>query len=135
MTDSEPLILTLLLDDALRERFDTLRRIHFPAERNFLTAHVTAFHALPGDLLDIVVADVRASAPAGPVVGSVTGVRFLGSGVAYDLSVRRGPRPFGPGWPIGGIRGFPGRTANGGAPTSRCRTRWLPRWRVRCMSA
>ena len=68
----------------------TVRRsagVHFPADRNSLTAHVTAFHALPGRLLDAVVADVRASAPSGRVTASVTGVRLMGRGVAYDLSV------------------------------------------------
>lgn len=85
--DSAPLILTLLLADAAQEGFDALRRVHFPADRNFLTAHVTAFHALPGELLDAVAADVRAFGPTGRVTASVTGVRFLGRGVAYDLSV------------------------------------------------
>jgi hypothetical protein len=62
VTDSAPLLLILILDDAAQERFDALWRVHFPADRNFLSAHVTAFHALPGDLLDEVAADVRASA-------------------------------------------------------------------------
>ena len=87
MTDSEPLILTLLLDGAAQERFDALRRAHFPADRNVLSAHVTAFHALPGELLDDVAADVRASAPSCRVAVTVTGVRYLGHGVTYDLSV------------------------------------------------
>jgi hypothetical protein len=85
--DAAPLILTLLLAEAAQEQFDALRRVHFPADRNLLTAHVTAFHALPGRLLDAVAADVRASAPSGRVAGSVTGVRLIGRGVAYDLSV------------------------------------------------
>ena len=85
MTDVAPLILTLTLDDAAQRRFDALRRLHFPPERNLLAAHVTAFHALPGERADEVAADVVASAPRGPVAVSVTGVRLLGRGVAYDL--------------------------------------------------
>lgn len=86
MTDSAPLILTLTLEDAAQVRFDALRLMHFPPDRNFLAAHVTAFHALPGERLEAVAADVRASAPSGPVAATVTGVRFLGRGVAYNLS-------------------------------------------------
>jgi hypothetical protein len=86
VTDPAPLILTLALNRPAHKRFDALRRRHFPPERNVLAAHVTAFHALPADRLDQVVGDVRASAPAGPVAVTVTGLRFLGRGVAYELS-------------------------------------------------
>jgi hypothetical protein len=86
VTDDAPLILTLALDRAAQERFDALRRAHFPPERNVLAAHVTAFHALPAARFDEVVADVRASAPRTPVPVAVTGVRSLGRGVAFDLS-------------------------------------------------
>ena len=34
---------------AAQARFDALRRAHFPPERNHLAAHVTLFHALPGE--------------------------------------------------------------------------------------
>ena len=47
--DAAPLILTLLLADAAQEQFDALRRVHFPADRNLLTAHVTPFMRCPGD--------------------------------------------------------------------------------------
>lgn len=86
MTDPAPLIVALTLDAAAQRRFDALRRTHFPPERNVLAAHVTAFHALPGEGLDEVTADLLASAPTGPVPVTVTGVRSLGRGVAFDLS-------------------------------------------------
>ncbi len=82
---SPPLVLTLLLDGAAQERFDRLRAEHFPAERNHLAAHVTLFHALPGDQLATVEADVAEAAGRPPFAVSVTGVRLLGGGVAYDL--------------------------------------------------
>lgn len=85
VSDIAPLILTLALDAAAQDRFDALRRAHFPSERNVLAAHVTAFHALPGERLDEVVADLRARAPSRPVPVAVTGVRSLGRGVAFDL--------------------------------------------------
>jgi 2'-5' RNA ligase len=81
----EPLIVTLLLEEAAQRRFDRLREQHFPAERNFLAAHVTLFHALPGAQLGAVRADLAASADRPAFDVAVTGVRFLGRGVAYSL--------------------------------------------------
>jgi len=83
---SEPLIVTLLLDDAAQERFDRLRAQHFPPERNYLSAHVTLFHALPGEHLDAVRADLAEAARRPSFDVAVTGVRFLGRGVAYSLA-------------------------------------------------
>ncbi len=82
-----PLILMLVMDDASQTRFDRLREAHFPPERNYLRAHLTLFHKLPAeretevreDLLEV--CDDRE-----PFSLSVTGVRFLGRGVAYELS-------------------------------------------------
>ncbi len=83
---SAPLVLTLMLDAASQEWFDVLRSKHFPPERNHLAAHVTLFHALPGNRLEQVTADVRAAAAREPFPVAVTGVRSLGRGVAYELA-------------------------------------------------
>jgi 2'-5' RNA ligase len=80
-----PLILTLLLDPASQSRFDALRRAHFPPERNLLAAHVTLFHALPGDAEQQVRADLAELARRSPFPVGVTGLRSLGRGVAYVL--------------------------------------------------
>ena len=82
----EPLIVTLLLEEAAQQRFDRLREQHFPPERNFLAAHVTLFHALPGEQLDAVRADLAEAAGRPAFDVAVTGVRFLGRGVAYSLA-------------------------------------------------
>ena len=82
---SRPLIVSLLLDDEAQERFDRLREEHFPPERNHLQAHVTLFHALPGEHLDAVRADLAAAADREAFDVAVTGLRFLGRGVAYTL--------------------------------------------------
>ena len=82
----EPLIVTLLLEEAAQQRFDRLREQHFPPERNHLAAHVTLFHALPGEQLDAVRADLAAAADRPAFDVAVTGVRFLGRGVAYSLA-------------------------------------------------
>lgn len=42
-----PLIVTADLPPPLQSRCDGLRKAHFPPERNYLSAHVTLFHALP----------------------------------------------------------------------------------------
>jgi 2'-5' RNA ligase len=85
-TTTDPLVVTLLLDDAAQARFDRLRAQHFPPERNFLAAHVTLFHALPGEQLDAVRAELAAAADRPAFDVAVTGVRFLGRGVAYVLA-------------------------------------------------
>jgi hypothetical protein len=74
-----PLVVTALLDEETQERFDALRRAHFPPERNHLAAHLTLFHALPLDPSD----DLAELAPA--CAARVVGVRSLGRGVAFDL--------------------------------------------------
>ena len=81
-----PLILTLDLDPAAAAQFGDLRRRWFPAARNQLDAHLTLFHALPGDREPEVTAVVRTAARRLPFEVRVTGVRLLGRGVAYDLS-------------------------------------------------
>jgi 2'-5' RNA ligase len=87
MTADEPppLVLTLRLDEAAQERFDALRRAHFPPERNHLQAHVTLFHALPGTVEDEVRTDLERSAQRPAYDVGVVRVRSLGRGVAYDL--------------------------------------------------
>ena len=75
-------MVTLAVDDAAQERLDALRRSHFPATRNVVPAHVSLFHALPGEHEAQVRADLAraGSRPAFPV--RVTGVRSLGRGTA-----------------------------------------------------
>ena len=80
-----PLVLTLRLDDASQDRFDALRRAHFPPERNHLQAHVTLFHALPGEHEGEVRSDLEASVERPAYDVDVVRVRSLGRGVAYDL--------------------------------------------------
>jgi 2'-5' RNA ligase len=80
-----PLVVTLLLAEAAQERFDRLRAAHFPPERNHLQAHVTLFHALPGEHEQAVAADLRAAADRPAFEVAVTGLRSLGRGVAYTL--------------------------------------------------
>jgi 2'-5' RNA ligase len=83
---ADPLVLTLRLDPAAFARLDALRARHFPPDRNLVPAHVTLFHALPGDEIDAVrsaLADVCSTTPAVPLL--FPGVRSLGRGVAVAV--------------------------------------------------
>lgn len=44
---TNPLILTLAIDTSSFRYFNSLRIKYFPADRNFIDAHVTLFHSLP----------------------------------------------------------------------------------------
>ena len=85
--DTAPLILTLTLDADSQAFFDAQRRRYFPAKINYLSAHLTLFHALPGAEYAAIVADLAAAAAgqAGPLPLAVTGVKFMGRGVMYTL--------------------------------------------------
>ena len=52
------LIVTLELNPALHAELTRCRTRLFPPERNYLDAHVTLFHALPGDQIETIVADL-----------------------------------------------------------------------------
>lgn len=81
-----PLVVTLLLEPAAQQRFQALRQAHFPPERLVVGAHVTLFHALPGEHEQQVRDDLQqaAASPAFPLL--VSRVRSLGRGVAFDLT-------------------------------------------------
>lgn len=81
-----PLIVTLDLDVKTREVFDLLRRTHFPAERNYLTAHLTLFHHLPGDEEQEVIGDLEEVCERQERCAlRVTSPFLLGRGVAYRI--------------------------------------------------
>ncbi len=86
MNTTAPLILTLQLDERSFTFFDEQRRRYFPPERNFIPAHLTLFHALPGEHLPTIQRDIEACASnRQPFPLDVTGLRPLGRGVAYAL--------------------------------------------------
>ena len=82
----EPLILTLRMDDLSQQYFDRLREEHFPKERNFIPAHLTLFHKLPGDRereISKTLDDLRRQQRPFPL--TATGLVFMGRGVGYRL--------------------------------------------------
>ncbi|GAA4364876.1 2'-5' RNA ligase family protein [Hymenobacter saemangeumensis] len=81
-----PLILTLTLDEQAQAYFNDLRQRHFPPALNHLAAHVTLFHSLPAAELPAIKAELQQRCAALPLLPlQVSGVRFLGQGVAFNL--------------------------------------------------
>ena len=81
-----PLILTLSLDEAAQTYFDALRRQHFPPKINYLSAHLTLFHHLPGTDRAAIDEQLRAICHTQrPLPLQVSGLRSLGRGVAFTL--------------------------------------------------
>ncbi|MGN6606268.1 MAG: 2'-5' RNA ligase family protein [Jatrophihabitans sp.] len=80
----QPLVITLALDDAAQDRFDAERRALFPPGRTAVGAHVTLFHAVPGEREPDVRADLaEVAGPSFDVL--VARVQSLGRGAAYVL--------------------------------------------------
>ncbi len=79
-----PLVVTLALPADVQARLDAERMRWFPAGRTAVGAHVTLFHAVPGEL-EAQVREDLASEAAAPCPVRITGVRSLGRGAAYAL--------------------------------------------------
>ena len=85
--DAAPLIVTALLPKDMAAWATGLRTRHFPPERNYLSAHVTLFHAIPpscaGELATVLKGVATDTAP---VPGRLEGIMSLGRGTALKLS-------------------------------------------------
>ena len=86
MQTPPPLVLTLKLDPQTFEQVNALRQQYFPPQRNLIPAHVTLFHALPGDHkreISQVLETLCAQSTKIPL--SLPTLRSLGGGVAINL--------------------------------------------------
>ncbi|WP_160715094.1 2'-5' RNA ligase family protein [Chitinophaga solisilvae] len=84
MTQPKPMIVTLEIaaDDMLF--FQQLRDAHFPAHANYLDAHITLFHRLPGG--EPAITDTLAKLAARPPLSlQVNGIVKFTNGIAYTL--------------------------------------------------
>jgi hypothetical protein len=82
----QPLILTARITEGDKASFDLLRKAHFPPDRNFLDAHLTMFHRLPGEYTQRIVEHLREVTEAGSSTkAEVSGIRHLGAGVAFTI--------------------------------------------------
>lgn len=81
-----PLILTLKFDEVSFKLFDELRQKYFPPERNFLSAHITLFHHLPGEELENICQTLKEICDkTGEFEIAFTEWRFLGKGSAMTV--------------------------------------------------
>ena len=86
MTDAAPIVVTLQFDAAATEMFERRRRRYFPPEINRIPAHLTLFHALPGEEEAAVLEAVGRAAGRPPFAVKVEGLMPLGRGIAFRLS-------------------------------------------------
>ena len=87
MSDSPPLIVTAALDEDAFAWFQDLRQAHFPAHRNRVPAHLTLFHALPGENEALIAQTLSAACRSrAPMRLDVRGPWSIGRGVAYRLA-------------------------------------------------
>ncbi len=81
-----PLIVTLKLDPMSFDYLDRLRKQYFPPDRNFLRAHITLFHALPGTQEGSIRQTLQEFCSSTPLLHLVfPQLRFLGRGVAVEV--------------------------------------------------
>ena len=80
-----PIIVTALIGETDFTKLDTLRRQHFPLERNHLRAHLTMFHHLPpsceAELCQLLWDEARGNDPTARLSGLIN----LGGGVAFRV--------------------------------------------------
>lgn len=80
-----PIIVTLQLDGAASGFFERQRQAHFPPKLNFIPAHLTLFHNLPGEDEEAILRGVAQHVRRAPFGVAVTGLMMLGRGVAYRV--------------------------------------------------
>lgn len=82
----KPLVATLQLDASSTDYFNALRAAYFPPAINYLKAHLTLFHNLPGGEEPAVLDALgRAAASRIPFGVTVSGLMKLGRGTAFRL--------------------------------------------------
>jgi hypothetical protein len=80
-----PLIVTAEMGAEEFAWLDSLRRRHYPVDRNQLPAHLTLFHALPPSAEREVRSRLAAIASERPPPAMIAGLMDLGGGVAFRI--------------------------------------------------
>ncbi|MCF0065310.1 2'-5' RNA ligase family protein [Dyadobacter chenwenxiniae] len=81
----KPLVATFAITPSLQSYFNELRKQHFPAERNYIDAHLTLFHALPDQ--PRIMADLETLANEQPAFDvTAESVISLGNGTAFKIA-------------------------------------------------
>ena len=85
-----PMIVTAWIDPEDLELFNRQRAALFPAERNYLSAHVTLFHHISSSVRQDFIAYCRDHFTEGSILLALVGPPFsLGKGVAYPVDCQR----------------------------------------------
>ena len=75
------------MDERSSALFERMRQRHFPPDRNFIPAHLTLFHNLPGDAIESITRVLGDLARAqAPIPLEAASLRFLGRGAAFAIS-------------------------------------------------
>lgn len=80
-----PLLVTAELPNEVLAWADSLRRAHYPPDRNRLQAHVTLFHALPPSVEEELVDILRDLARRSPPPATIAGIMKLSAGTALAV--------------------------------------------------
>ena len=81
----KPLVATFMISSAEQRYFNQLRQQHFPAERNYLEAHLTLFNALPDE--SWIVEDLaELMKTQQPFDVTAQAVMSLGNGTAFKIT-------------------------------------------------
>lgn len=79
-----PLVATFAMASSAQNYFNQLRHQHFPAERNYLNAHLTLFHALPNQ--SWIIEDMKELVKnQEPFVATAQNIVSLGNGTAIKI--------------------------------------------------
>lgn len=81
---TEPLIVTVLLDEPSHQYFTQLRSQYFPKYCNYLEAHITLFHKLPSNK-KIIPGILKEFSRRPPMELEIAAVKSMGTGVAYEV--------------------------------------------------
>lgn len=89
--ERRPLVATVEMEPSAQHYFNELRQAHFPADRNFLNAHLTLFHALPHEpwLIDDL---TKLAKDQKPFEVTAQTVISLGGGTAFKITSAELPR-------------------------------------------
>ena len=79
-----PLIVTLKIDEASQMFFDAQRKKHFPAHCNYVAAHITQFHKLPSNKVEIEQIIKKFSQRKSFAI-NVAALALQPTGVAYEI--------------------------------------------------
>ena len=83
--ERKPLVATLEMEPSAQDYFNGLRQAHFPAERNYLNAHLTLFHALPHEpwIIDDLILLAKERKPFEVTAQTIIS---LGGGTAFKIT-------------------------------------------------